>query len=77
MFLHVCIRCLISLYLTQLNSSYFLVSLLIPDLEGKVGWMVAALINLEGDVLAWVAAGHPEMPLNLRNMFIFFIEFED
>ncbi|KAJ8506323.1 hypothetical protein OPV22_007209 [Ensete ventricosum] len=26
------------------------------DLQGKVGWMVAALINLEGDVLDWVAS---------------------
>lgn len=51
------------MYLTQLNSSYVLVSLLIPHLEGEVVGVVAALVDPESDVPARVAARDPGMPV--------------
>lgn len=53
------------MYLTQLNSSHVLVSLLIPYLEGEVVGVVATLVDPESDIPARVATRDPGMPVPL------------
>ncbi|URD95094.1 hypothetical protein MUK42_30204 [Musa troglodytarum] len=39
-----------------------------PHLKGKVRWTVTTLVNLEGDVLVWMAARDPDMARKIRSM---------
>lgn len=58
------------LYLTQLNCYYILVPLKIPNLKSKVVRVVAALVNLEGNVPVCVAARNPEMAIMFKSRFL-------
>uniref|UniRef100_A0A0A9H5E1 Uncharacterized protein n=1 Tax=Arundo donax TaxID=35708 RepID=A0A0A9H5E1_ARUDO len=57
----ICTVYLFSVYLTKLDCNDVLVPLLVPYLKFKVVGEMAALSNLEHNILAWVDTGNPEV----------------
>lgn len=54
-----CLLYSVSLYLTKLDRNDVLVALLVPDLKFKIVGEIAALSNLENDILVWVGTRNP------------------